>query len=398
MGCQCGHDAVLHLTFYSVQLVRIVLHACNGSRLRIISQLFRIVHQCFHVVCPRTIVGGLPEDIQEFPGSLFLVAEDGTACHISQQFHIPAIFHAVLHADTMTFIHHAVLIEHHASCHMIHKDGQWCVRLVRTFGETVHLITLTTQAAQCQVVHHHNRSCRLPLLLGTFCYHAFPVSLLHTALHTQLMVEVGILIPEMIDATNDSSQHHSLFDPVHDRVLRGFPLPMADQCQQQEAKSQRIVGIVVLRITITNSKHRQGRPIDVYNIGLVIDKIVINQGYDDDTQYSDNAHQPFTPVLQCHQDDSCQGIDTHQGIAGQRDHCYKDRTHPLLFRQLAVRPEQGDSGNHAKGRYKEIATQLDNIDPVAQVHVGHQQDGDRYQRQHQPLLRDIECPLREPHQ
>ena len=96
------------------------------------------------------------------------------------------------------------------------------------------------------------------------------------------MVEVRIFIPEMIDAANDSNQHHSLLDPVHDRVLRGFPLPMTDKRQQQEAKTQRIVGIVVFWITITNSKHRQGCPIDVYEIGLVIDKIVVYQGYNDD--------------------------------------------------------------------------------------------------------------------
>ena len=120
---QGGHHTFLHPSFHRVQLVCIVHHVGDGPRLLVRGQQLLVVHQLLHVVSPRAIVDGLPEEIEELSGGLLLVAEDGTAGHVSQQLHIPAVFHAVLHADTVTLVHHAVLVEHQTACHMIHIDG-----------------------------------------------------------------------------------------------------------------------------------------------------------------------------------------------------------------------------------------------------------------------------------
>ena len=152
----------------------------------------------------------LPKEVKEFPGRLLLMVEDGAARQILQYLHIPAVFHSILHADTVTLVHHAILIKHDASGHMVHIDGQRCIGLARTFREPVHFLTLASQPAQRQVMHHHDGSCRLTLLLDAFIDDALPVGLLYATLHSQFMVEVGILVPEKADTADGSCQQAEL--------------------------------------------------------------------------------------------------------------------------------------------------------------------------------------------
>ena len=44
---------------------------------------------------------------------------------------------------------------------------------------------------------------RFAILLLTFLYDTFPIGLLYATMHTQFVVEVGILVPEVIDATGN---------------------------------------------------------------------------------------------------------------------------------------------------------------------------------------------------
>ena len=197
---QVVHQRFLHIALYRFQLVGIVHHVGNGTRLVVLSQQLLVVEQRFHVVGPATIIDSLAKDVEEFTRRLCFLVEDGGASHVFQLFHVPPVFHAFLHTYTVTLVHRAILVEHHAAYYIEHEYGQWRVAFLRTLRELIHLIALATQPTQCQIAHHHDGSGWLTVLLRTFLDDAFPVGLLYAALHAQLVVEVGILIPEMIDA------------------------------------------------------------------------------------------------------------------------------------------------------------------------------------------------------
>ena len=95
-------------------------HMGDGACLLIISQQLLIVHQLLHMVSPRAIVAGFSEDIKEFACCLWFIVENSTARHVFQQINIPTVFHAILHTDTVTLVHNTIVIEHDATCHMIH--------------------------------------------------------------------------------------------------------------------------------------------------------------------------------------------------------------------------------------------------------------------------------------
>ena len=114
----------------------------------------------------------------------------------------------------MALIDGTILIEHRASGNVKHEDRQWRIRPLRPFREPIHLITLASQSAECQVVHHDDGSGWLAILLATFVDDTLPVSTLYAALHAQLVMEVGILIPEMIDANRYGHYDTSLKNPV----------------------------------------------------------------------------------------------------------------------------------------------------------------------------------------
>ena len=109
---------------------------------------------------------------------------------------------------------------------------------------------------------------------------AFPVCLLYAALHPQLMVEVGILIPEMIDACSKDekrSQRHDIGGEHGAVGLLRWTLIAIDGGHRQVVGGQHIVGNIVCGITVGNREDGDGRPVDVDNVGATIDKTIVKQ-------------------------------------------------------------------------------------------------------------------------
>ena len=172
-------------------------HVGDGTRLTVFAHQLAVGKQLFHVVGPLAIVLRLAQQSQVFLRCLGLSAQHGAAGHVLQQFHAPAVLHALFQTHAVALVQHAVMVVNQPSGRVIHIDGQGRIAFLRTFAEIIHLVALTTQTAQGQVVHHDDGARGFAVHLFPLGQRAFPVGLLDAALHAQFVVEVLVLIPEM---------------------------------------------------------------------------------------------------------------------------------------------------------------------------------------------------------
>ena len=104
-----------------------------------------MIDQGLHGIGPPAMEHRMSEQVQGFPRSLRLTAEQGATRHILQHFHAPAVLHAILDTDTVAVVKQAVLIVEHAGSDVVeHINGKRRIALLVNDGEVVDLIEQTT--------------------------------------------------------------------------------------------------------------------------------------------------------------------------------------------------------------------------------------------------------------
>ena len=96
------------------------------------------------------------------------------------------------------------------------------------------------------------------------------------------------------------------------------------------------------------------------------------------------------PQEDAHQQCSQQAVETYQRIEHSRRDKHIDGTQIILLRQQTEDPHSANSQRCADGSGEEITSQLQIIDPIAQIHI-HEDDGcERYQQYGRPPDRNAE--------
>ena len=152
-------------------------------------------------------------------------------------------------------------------------------------------------------MHHDDGTCGFTVLFHTFLYHAFPVGFLDAALHAQLVVEIVVLVPEMIDSEGEGDEQYALCGPQEHGllsfrlllvllalgillrlcVLHGYHFgrlwPYIAECDDecQIARCQYVVSRQVERLVLQR-KVGQGSPVDINDVSLMIYITIVEQG------------------------------------------------------------------------------------------------------------------------
>ena len=101
-----------------------------------------------------------------------------------------------------------------------------------------------------------------------------------------------------------------------------------------------------------------------------------------------------SPHEHAHQQNDEQSVGTKQGIEHQGQHHGHYQSHHAGHQSPA--PEHGHASGEGDGGHEEIAAQSHKVNPVAQIHVGYQQDSHGNQRYNAPFIGDAERALGEP--
>ena len=175
--------------------------------------------------------------------------------------------------------------------------------------------------------------------------------------------------------------------------------------QDHEEEGQQIVGDIIGIVALCDIVQRQLCPQDIRQVGLVIDVTVAEQR---DGHHTQDGHHTAddglclprcqSPRPDAHDQGSGQSVDTEQRIAYCASNENIDSPQIVLVSHTTEPPQQRCHSCGAEGRYKEVPPQFQQIEPVALVHVGQQQDGDGYQQHDGPTVGDAEGPFRECHQ
>ena len=128
---------------------------------------------------------------------LLLTIQNSTLGQHFQVFISPAKLYPHLRAESHTIIQHAIVVVDERTNSQHHAHTKRSVIILGTILKAKHLISLTSQSTQRQVSHHDDGPRRLILLKSGLLYYAFPVELVDVVFHSQLMMEILVLEPEM---------------------------------------------------------------------------------------------------------------------------------------------------------------------------------------------------------
>ena len=188
---------VLDIALIAAQTVVVLHHVGDGCRLGHLGYKVGVVDKILEVVSPTAEEGGGAQLIEELAGGIILAVEQGAAGHILQQLGAPTVLHAIFHTDAVAIVSQTEVVVHQLAYYMIGIYGQRGGIRGRALGEVIHIVDLTAKAAQGEVVHDDDGACGLGALTCALLDDTHPVEALDAVLHAQLVVEVGIAIPEV---------------------------------------------------------------------------------------------------------------------------------------------------------------------------------------------------------
>ena len=256
---------------------------------------------------------------------------------------------------------------------MICIDGQRCGIWSRALGEVIHIVDLTAKAAQGEVVHDDDGACGLSFLACALLDDTHPVEALDAVLHAELVVEVGVAIPE-VDGEADGKACKGVECKAQLAVMALGQRDAPAEHHGYEEEQQQAVGDIIEWERLAENEHRQG-------CGPCIGKCRLTLK---------------APRPQSHEQYCCKTVGTKQRIAHSSGDNHIGQAETL--RQHAEQPQQGQNGRGADDGCVEIAAKLEHIVPVAKVHISHNHKDCGYEHQGIVLILNAECALGEPHE
>ena len=198
----------IHLCL-SVVRAQMVLHhqqALNDSIVLVVFYRLRVIDILLLSLCPFLMESRMLQQSDIFLRNLHLTIHQGTARHIFQIFGSPAIFHTILQTPSVAIVCLTVCIIDGRAYNLRYFDRHGRIGHLATCPIVIHIVALTPQAEQCQVLHHHNGTCGLLLEVSGCPKHTLPIALLHSTTHLQFLLEVVVTIPEVMHAPPNHGQ------------------------------------------------------------------------------------------------------------------------------------------------------------------------------------------------
>ena len=153
----------------------------------------------------------------------------------------------------------------------------------RALGEVIHIVDLTAKAAQGEVVHDDDGACGLGALTCALLDDTHPVEALDAVLHAQLVVEVGIAIPE-VGGEADAKACKGVEGKAQLAVKALGQRDAPTEHHGYEEEQQQAVGDIIERERLAENEHRQGCGPGVGKGRLIIHVAVEQQRYGCDAE------------------------------------------------------------------------------------------------------------------
>ena len=240
-----------------------------------------------------------------------------------------------------------------------------------------HLVSGAPHAQQRHVFHHHHDARDGHLLvapgLGLLligAQDAFPVALLHGALHADFLVEIRVAIPHTVEPYGVSGQQQG-GQQRGDAAAFDFFSQQRQRERQKEAERQSVVGDVVgpevglLSVAVGG----QGGAPHILEHRLAVHRAVIDEGPDDDGGGCAGQLRQTAAGEPC-------GHEAPGARKGVGDECRQRRcggAQPPVARQTLHAEGQRRSDGGAQRGHEEQARHLHVVDPVAVLRDGARQ-------------------------
>ena len=219
------------------------------------------------------------------------------------------------------------------------------------------------------------------------------------------MVEVLVLEPTLIGHGHQHYQQCRLtHQPPHGFPCLLLPVGPVGGSHGHIEQGEQIVGRVVFVMLVHHEIEGQLGPVDVGLVHLVVHISVAHQRHGNHREQGQHRVHEAHPLLfqppahHTHQHRWGQSIDAKQRIAYHGRHYHQHSPQVILPRQLAEHPQHGRGEQRPQGSHKDMPPQFQDINPVAHVHDGQQQQHHGHQHQQGPFARNTESPFHHPHQ
>ena len=141
----------------------------------------------------------------------------------------------------------------------------------------IHLVGLSTQSCQCEVLHHPHQSAWVAVMVTIGGKDVLPLVVVSIAVHAQLGMEVLVFIPEMVNTANEYYGQAELCKaPQHLFLDISLTTTAVEGRHDDKYDHKQVEWYVVHHVILVHAEEWQCRVIDVDNVGLIVDGEIID--------------------------------------------------------------------------------------------------------------------------